>query len=62
MATERGLKVVGTLGVLVLAKRRGLLPAVGPVMDRMVDLGMFVAPHLRERILVIVGELSAGGR
>lgn len=34
-ASAMGLKVIGTLGVLVLAKRRGLIPLVGPVVHDM---------------------------
>lgn len=59
VATELGVAVVGTLGVLVAAKRAGHLDRVAPVLDRMVALGMFVAPALRVRILVVVGEKSA---
>lgn len=35
VAKERGLVVVGTIGVLLGAKRRGFIPQVGPVMVRM---------------------------
>lgn len=56
VATERGLVVIGTLGVLLAAKSGGHLAALGPVLDRMVALGMFVAPALRKRVLVRAGE------
>jgi predicted nucleic acid-binding protein len=56
VAAERGISVVGTLGVLLLAKRRGLLPAVAAVLDRMTTLGMFVAPDLRAHVLAAAGE------
>jgi predicted nucleic acid-binding protein len=35
-ARRRGISVVGTLGVLLLAKRKGLLPKIRPVMESMV--------------------------
>jgi hypothetical protein len=62
LAHELGLVVVGTLGVLLVAKRRGLLKAVSPILERMVGLGMFVAPALRDRILKLAGESSVSER
>lgn len=56
VAAERGIAVVGSLGVLLAAKRRGHLDAVKPVLDRMVVLGMFVAPALRAHVLALAGE------
>ena len=44
VAVARGLVVVGTLGVLLVAKRRGLLRNIAAVLDRMSALGMFVSP------------------
>lgn len=62
VAAERGIAVVGSLGVLLAAKRAAHLQAVGPVLDRMVGLGMFVGPALRERVLALAGEAPADGR
>ncbi len=56
VAAERGIAVVGSLGVLIAAKRAKLVDMVGPALDQMVDLGMFVGPALRERVLVLAGE------
>jgi predicted nucleic acid-binding protein len=53
---ERGLRVIGSLGVLIAAKRAGHIMAVGPVIERMVRLGMFVAPSLRDRVLVLADQ------
>jgi predicted nucleic acid-binding protein len=50
------LVVVGTLGVLLAGKRRGLLRAIVTVLDRMTALGMFVSPQLRAHVLAIAGE------
>ena len=58
VATERGLPVVGSLGVLVAAKRLGHLPEVAPTLERMVRLGMFVSPALRDRVLALAGEFA----
>lgn len=51
LAIERGLVVIGTLGVLVLAKRRGLVTQVAPIIELMQGLGMFVASALHSAVL-----------
>ncbi len=56
VAAERGVAVIGSLGVLIAAKRAAHLTAVSPVLERMVGLGMFVAPALRSRVLALAGE------
>jgi predicted nucleic acid-binding protein len=56
-AAQRGIPVVGTLGVLLVAKRKRLLPEVAPVIAHMESLGMFVSVRLREEVLRIAGEL-----
>jgi predicted nucleic acid-binding protein len=48
--------VVGTLGVLIAAKRKRLLSEVAPVIAHMESLGMFVSAGLREEVLRIAGE------
>lgn len=37
-----GLKVIGTLGILVLAKRRGLLPEIRPLIDQLRNSGHYL--------------------
>lgn len=59
VAGERGIPVIGSLGVLLAAKQRGHLAAVGPVLDRMVEIGMFVSPALRQRVLDLAGEVGS---
>lgn len=56
IARKRGLLVVGTLGVLLAAKRKRLIVEVAPVINRMETLGMFVSARLREEVLRIAGE------
>ena len=59
VAAERGIGVVGSLGVLLAAKRAGHLTSVGPVLDRMVAFWMFVAPSLRARVLALAEEVES---
>jgi predicted nucleic acid-binding protein len=57
IAIRLGLKVVGSLGVLILAKHRGLLPAVRPVMDDLIhESGFRVSRAVFERALRLAGE------
>ena len=56
-AAGRGLKVVGVLGILLRAKVAGMIPAVGPLIDRLRDeLHFFVSDVLRDEVLRRAGE------
>ena len=56
VAKERGIIVVGTLGVLLAAKRKRLIAEVAPIIVRMESLGMFVSARLREEVLRLADE------
>jgi hypothetical protein len=56
-ARIRGFMVLGTLGLLVRAKQRGLSPSVAPLLDRLrSELNFFISDELRRSILRQVGE------
>lgn len=55
-AAARGLKFTGTLGVLLEAKRVGLLTEVRPHLDRLDELGFRLARHTRAAALKLAGE------
>ena len=55
-ASALGLKVSGTLGVLLLAKERGKLDSVRPVVDKLDRLGFRLGPTTRETVLQMAGE------
>jgi predicted nucleic acid-binding protein len=57
-AKAMGLKYTGTLGVLLEAKRAGLLQAVKPQLDRLDALGFRLARHTREAVLRLAGEAT----
>jgi uncharacterized protein len=50
------LRVTGTLGVLIDAKRAGLIVAVRPQLDQLESLGFRLAAHTRSAVLKIAGE------
>mgnify|MGYP001581250999 CR=1 FL=1 len=57
IATELGLKVIGTLGLLILAKRKGFLSAVSPIMSKIIERVNFrIAPSVLNRTLSLIGE------
>jgi predicted nucleic acid-binding protein len=61
LAAERlGLRVRGTLGVLVEAKRRDLIPQVSPLLIRLREQGVWLSDELIAKILSDLGEPSGG--
>lgn len=50
------LKLVGTLGLLLLAKRRGVIASIRDSMDAIVDAGLFISPKYLADIRERVGE------
>jgi len=56
-AEEIGLKIIGSLGVLLQAKQLGLIPAVKPLIDNLIQKAEFrVHPALYQQVLKIAGE------
>lgn len=56
VAEALGLRVAGVLGLLVLAKHRGLIPALRPQIDALVGAGFRADTDLVERVLKAAGE------
>ena len=56
LAQSLGLPVIGTLGLLLAAKRRGLVAVVRPSLDALVRYGFHVAPELYNHVLDDAGE------
>jgi predicted nucleic acid-binding protein len=57
LAAQMGLQAVGTLGILLLAKRASLVPAVRPLMDAVVDQGFRLDKDLYQGVLKLAGEV-----
>jgi predicted nucleic acid-binding protein len=60
VAAALGLSVVGTLGVLLAAKRTGEVAEVRSLIDELLRQGFWVAPRLVKEALLAAGE--DGGR
>lgn len=56
-ARSLGIKIIGLLGVLVEAKRAGIISQVNPILiDLTEKVNFFISPQLRAEILAMVGE------
>lgn len=55
-ATSLGVRVMGTLGVLLRAKAQQLIPAVAPFIDQLLATGFYVDDELAERVRRTAGE------
>lgn len=57
VAERLGLRIVGTIGVLLAAKQQGYLVAVKPVLDELIDKARFrVSRALYQAVLASAGE------
>jgi len=48
--------VNGTLGLTLIAKKRGLIPAARPVLDALRQSGMYLSDRVVNQALMLVGE------
>lgn len=56
-ARQQGLSIIGLLGVLLVAKRRGLIVAIRPVIDDLIaQAGFRVSGQLYTEVLIAAGE------
>ncbi|MGQ9556071.1 MAG: DUF3368 domain-containing protein [Anaerolineae bacterium] len=56
VAETLGLRLTGTLGLLLAAKRTGFVPAIAPLLDQLQALRFHLAPHTRAAVLKLAGE------
>ncbi len=57
LAESLELSVIGTLGILLASKRRGLLPSLRPCLDSLIEHGFRIAPALYKFVLLDAGEI-----
>jgi predicted nucleic acid-binding protein len=55
-AKALGVSVIGTLGVIIRAKKHGLIAAAQPVIRSVVDAGLYYDDHAIQTLLSSVGE------
>lgn len=56
VATQRGIPVVGTSGVLIIAKRQNLINEVRPLLESLSQQGYRLSRRLRDQILTLANE------
>lgn len=56
LAAGLGLPVVGTAGILLRAKRAGLIPAVRPLLDQLLGFDFRLSQAIRAKVLDAAGE------
>ena len=59
VAKSRNLLVTGTLGILLIAKDRGLISTIEPILDTLRDRGMWIGRSLYRDVLTIAKELPS---
>ena len=56
LATSRGLRVIGTIGLLMAGKERGFLAKIRPELDRLLAVRFFMDQDLYDRVIAQSGE------
>jgi predicted nucleic acid-binding protein len=57
VAEELGFLAIGTCGILLRARQRGLVGEIKPLLDDLIgSLGFFISPLLRRQVLKAAGE------
>jgi len=55
-ADSLDIPVRGTLGLVLVAKKRGVIPAARPVIEDMMSAGLYLSKRILDRALEKVGE------
>ncbi|NJC26438.1 DUF3368 domain-containing protein [Neolewinella antarctica] len=58
VAEKLGIEIIGTIGILLLAKQRGKIERVAPVIREMISNGFWVSPALLKQVLISCNEAS----
>lgn len=58
VAKAMGIPIVGTLGILVAAKQKGIIPKLVPVLNVLKKHRYYIADEILQRALVLVNEES----
>ncbi len=56
VATHHHINVVGSIGILLAAKQKGLIPAIAPIIQQWRNWGYFLSPDLMAAVLKRAGE------
>ncbi len=56
VARQYGLDVVGTVGILVLAKQKGIVSSIRPLLTSLENIGFYFSTALKEEVLHLAEE------
>jgi predicted nucleic acid-binding protein len=56
LSQDLRIPVIGTLGIVVRAKRYGLIPSARPIVESLIAQGMYLSPLVLRDALAVVGE------
>ena len=56
IAENLNLKIVGLLGTLILAKKKGVIAAIKPITEQLILLGFRIQPQFYVQLLALVNE------
>jgi uncharacterized protein len=57
LSAELGVPQTGTVGILIAAKSRGLIPSVRPLLDQLMESGIRLSSRLYEQACSLAGEV-----
>jgi uncharacterized protein len=55
-AKKLGIKIIGTVGILVKAKQLGLIDKLSPILEALEHHGFYLSQSLKTEALILVGE------
>ena len=55
-ATTLGIPIRGTLGLVLMAKQKGIIPAPGPILEKLRQSGMYLSYRMLNQTLSLVEE------
>ncbi len=55
-AKYHNLKITGTIGVLIKAKETGLIPEIKPIIDELINSGIYIDKRLYEKVIKMAKE------
>jgi hypothetical protein len=55
-AKHADLKIIGTIGILIKAKKKGLIDELKPLLEELMQKGVWIKDSLKNEILKLIGE------
>ena len=57
IASELGIQITGTLGVIIKAKKSGFVPFISPLLNQLKSVGFYISAEVERQILFDAGEI-----